>query len=101
MLILNGEFPFPPERKLVFNESYSILNLWAFEIFLKEIINKDLSEEKTVLSSYHMKTAIFWVIQQNTICWNSENLLTGFWVCFKILLKLVYEGVCSNFFILS
>ena len=101
MLILNGEFPFPRQKKNLYSMNHTqFLTSGLLKLFLKEIINKDISEEKTVLSSYHMKTAIFWVIQQNTICWNSENLLTGFWVCFKILLKLVYEGVCSNFFIL-
>nr|XP_022308314.1 uncharacterized protein LOC111114317 [Crassostrea virginica] len=47
-----------------------------------------------------MKTAIFWAIQQNTIAYGCpKNLLAGFWICFKLLLKWVYEGVCPNFFI--
>ena len=89
------------ERKLVYLMNHTqFLTYGLLKLFLKEIINKDLSEEETVLSSYHMKTAVFWVIQQNTVpCWNPQNLLTGFWVCFKLLLKWVYEGVCPNFFI--
>ena len=89
------------ERKLVYLMNHTqFLTYGLLKLFLKEIINKDLSEENTVLSSYHMKTAVFWVIQQNTIpCWNPQNLLTGFWVCFKLLLKWLYEGVCPNFFI--
>ena len=47
-----------------------------------------------------MKTAVFWAIQQNTLAhWCPQNLLTGFWLCFKFLLKWVYDGVCPNFFI--
>nr|XP_034314516.1 uncharacterized protein LOC117684857 isoform X1 [Crassostrea gigas] len=47
-----------------------------------------------------MKTTIFWAIQQNTLPhWCPQNLLAGFWVCFKLLLKWVYEGICPNFFI--
>jgi hypothetical protein len=47
-----------------------------------------------------MKTAVFWMIQQNTIPnWCPQNLLKCFWYCFKLILKWVYEGVCPNFFI--
>ena len=47
-----------------------------------------------------MKTVVFWVIQQNVVpLWCPQNLLAGFWVCFKLLLKWVYEGVCPNFFV--
>lgn len=47
-----------------------------------------------------MKTAVFWAIQQNALPhWRPQNLLVGFWVCFKLLIKWVYEGVCPNFFI--
>lgn len=46
-----------------------------------------------------MKTAVFWAIQQNALPhWRPQNLLVGFWVCFKLLIKWVYEGVCPNFF---
>eukprot|EP00105_Crassostrea_gigas_P007864 XP_011422248.2 PREDICTED: uncharacterized protein LOC105324770 isoform X1 [Crassostrea gigas] len=31
--------------------------------------------------------------------WCPQNLLAGFWVCFKLLLRWVYEGICPNFFI--
>ncbi|XP_062572947.1 uncharacterized protein LOC134234916 [Saccostrea cucullata] len=49
-----------------------------------------------------MKTAVVWVIQQNTIpYWCPQNLLECFWFCFKLILKWVYERVCPNFFIPS
>ena len=68
--------------------------------FFKEVINQQLDETNNLLCSYHMKTVVFWVIQQNAVpLWCPQNLLAAFWVCFKLLLKWVYEGVCPNFFI--
>uniref|UniRef100_K1PTB4 Mab-21-like HhH/H2TH-like domain-containing protein n=1 Tax=Magallana gigas TaxID=29159 RepID=K1PTB4_MAGGI len=65
-----------------------------------EIINDGLDDEDKLLCSYHMKTAVFWAIQQDTLPhWCPQNLLAGFWVCFKLLLKWVYEGISPNFFI--
>lgn len=47
-----------------------------------------------------MKTTVFWAIQQNALSyWCPQNLLACFWICFKLLLKWVYNGVCPNFFI--
>nr|XP_022304301.1 uncharacterized protein LOC111111548 [Crassostrea virginica] len=70
------------------------------KIFLKEVIDKQSKETNKLLCSYHMKTVIFWVIQQNAVpLWCPQNLLASFWVCFKLLLKWVYEGACPNFFI--
>ena len=75
------------------------LTYGLLKLFEKEI-NKGLSDNEKLLCSYHMKTAIFWTIQQDTIAnWCPQNLLAGFWVCFKLLLKWVYEGVSPNFFI--
>ena len=75
------------------------LTYGLMKLFVKEF-NKGLSEEEKLLCSYHMKTAIYWAIQQNAMFhWIPQNLLSGFWDCFKILLKWVYEGVCPNFFI--
>ena len=69
------------------------------KMFVKEI-NYGLCEDEKLLCSYHMKTVVFWAIQQNAMHdWCPQNLLAGFWVCFKFLLKWVYEGVCPNFFI--
>ena len=70
------------------------------KILLKEVINRQSDESKILLCSYYMKTAIFWTIQQNPkFKWCPHNLFDGFWMCFKLLLKWVYEGVCPNFFI--
>nr|XP_022304311.1 uncharacterized protein LOC111111556 [Crassostrea virginica] len=88
------------EQKLVYNMNHvQFLIYGLLKLFLKEF-NKGLHEEEKLLCSYHMKTTIFWAIQQNSIAqWCPQNLLACFWVCFKLLLKWVYEGVCPNFFI--
>ncbi|XP_061192618.1 uncharacterized protein LOC133200818 [Saccostrea echinata] len=89
------------EQKLVYSMNHcQFLTYGLLKLFLKESINNGLSDEDKLLCSYHMKTAVFWAIQQNTIPhWHPQNLLEGFWVCFKLILKWVYEGVCPNFFI--
>ncbi|XP_022305144.2 uncharacterized protein LOC111112110 [Crassostrea virginica] len=89
------------EHKLVHSMNHcQFLTYGLLKIFLKEVIDKQSEETNKLLCSYHMKTVIFWVIQQNAVpLWCPQNLLEGFWVCFKLLLKWVYEGVCPNFFI--
>ncbi|XP_061166169.1 uncharacterized protein LOC133175069 [Saccostrea echinata] len=89
------------EQKLVYEMNYcQFLTYGLLKLFLTEVINNGVGDNDKLLCSYHMKTAVFWVIQQNTIPhWCPQNLLGGFWVCFKVILKWVYEGVCPNFFI--
>ncbi|XP_062568672.1 uncharacterized protein LOC134230834 [Saccostrea cucullata] len=89
------------ELKLVYSMNHcQFLTYGLLKIFLKEIIHSALGDQDKLLCSYHMKTSVFWVIQQNIIAhWCPQNLLEAFWVCFKLLLKWVYEGVCPNFFI--
>ena len=88
------------EQKLVDAMNHTqFLTYGLLKLFVKEI-NKGLSENEKLLCSYHMKTAIFWTIQRITIAqWCPQQLLAGFWACFKLLLKWVYEGFCPNFFI--
>nr|XP_034322928.1 uncharacterized protein LOC117688747 [Crassostrea gigas] len=89
------------EYKLVYSMNHTqFLTYGLLKLFLKEIINNGLGDEDKLLCSYHMKTAVFWAIQQNTLPqWCPQNLLSGFWVCFKLLLKWVYKGISPNFFI--
>ncbi|XP_078321053.1 uncharacterized protein LOC144621518 [Crassostrea virginica] len=89
------------EHKLVHSMNHcQFLTYGLLKIFLKEVIDKQSEKTNKLLCSYHMKTVIFWVIQQDAVpLWCPQNLLASFWVCFKILLKWVYEGVCPNFFI--
>ncbi|XP_062586862.1 uncharacterized protein LOC134248486 [Saccostrea cucullata] len=89
------------EHKLVgAMNHYQFLTYGLLKLFLTEIINNGLSDADKLLCSYHTKTAVFWVIQQNKILyWCPQNFMECFWVCFKLILKWVYEGVCPNFFI--
>ncbi|XP_062578691.1 uncharacterized protein LOC134240631 [Saccostrea cucullata] len=89
------------DQKLIYSINHcQFLTYGMLKLFLKECINKELREEDKCLCSYHMKTAVFWAIQQNTVShWHPQNILECFWICFKIILKWVYEGVCPNFFI--
>uniref|UniRef100_A0A8W8LIB9 Protein mab-21 n=1 Tax=Magallana gigas TaxID=29159 RepID=A0A8W8LIB9_MAGGI len=89
------------EYKLVSSMNHcQFLTYGLLKLFLKEVMNQQSEESNKLLCSYHIKTAIFWAIQQNTLPhWCPQNLLAGFWVCFKLLLRWVYEGVCPNFFI--
>ncbi|XP_062615507.1 uncharacterized protein LOC134277194 [Saccostrea cucullata] len=87
------------EQKLVYTMNHcQFLTYGLLKMFLKEVINTN--EEEKLLCSYHMKTAVFWVIQQGTIAtWSPQNFLHCFWACFKAILKWVYFGVCPSFFI--
>ncbi|XP_061178409.1 uncharacterized protein LOC133187055 [Saccostrea echinata] len=89
------------EQKLVCAMNHcQFLTFALLKLFLTEIINNGLRDDDKLLCSYHMKTVVFWVIQLNTIPhWCPQNLLGCFWVCFKRILKWVYEGICPNFFI--
>lgn len=89
------------EKRLVYAMNHSQFLLYGLmKLFMKEVINRDVEENDEWLCSYHMKTAVFWVLQQNSLseC-NSQNFLQCFWICFKLVIKWVYEGVCPNFFI--
>ncbi|XP_062613657.1 uncharacterized protein LOC134275391 [Saccostrea cucullata] len=89
------------EQKLVYAMNHCQLLVYGLlKISLKEAFHKILGDSSKLLCSYHMKTAMFWVLQQNVIpYWHPQNLLECFWVCFKLILKWVHEGVCPNFFI--
>ncbi|XP_065944921.1 uncharacterized protein [Magallana gigas] len=89
------------EYKIVNSMNHcQFLTYGLLKLFLKEVMNQQSEDANKLLCSYHMKTTVFWAIQQNTLPhWCPQNLLAGFWVCFKLLLKWVYKGVCPNFFI--
>ncbi|XP_011418024.3 uncharacterized protein [Magallana gigas] len=89
------------ENKLVYSMNHcQFLTYGLLKFFLKEVMNQQSEETNKLLCSYHMKTTVFWAIQQNTLPhWCPQNLLTSFWVCFKLLLRWVYQGVCPNIFI--
>jgi hypothetical protein len=72
------------------------------KIFLKEALNVEDENGKSLLCSYFMKTVLFWVIQENrSFVWSPPNLLSGFWMCFTHLISCVQWGELPNFFILE
>ncbi|XP_062569141.1 uncharacterized protein LOC134231223 [Saccostrea cucullata] len=89
------------EQILVYSMNHTqFLTYGLLKLILKEVINNGVGKEDKLLCSYHMKTAVFWMIQRNTVPhWCPQNLLLCFWECFKLILSWVYEGVCPNFFI--
>lgn len=89
------------EKKLVYSMNHTqFLTYGLLKLVLNEKINIGLKDEDKLLCSYQIKTVVFWAIQQNPLHqWCPQKLLAGFWVCFKLLIKWVYEGVCPNFFI--
>nr|XP_034314518.1 uncharacterized protein LOC117684859 [Crassostrea gigas] len=89
------------EYKLVSAMNHcQFLTYGLLKLFLKEVIPQPLEDTDKLLCSYHIKTIVFWTIQQNTLPhWYPQNLLARFWICFKLLLKWVYEGNCPNFFV--
>ncbi|XP_052683549.1 uncharacterized protein LOC128163905 [Crassostrea angulata] len=56
------------ENRLVYSMNHTqFLTYGLLKLFLKEIINEGLREEDRLLCSYHMKTVVFWAIQQNEL----------------------------------
>lgn len=70
------------------------------KVFLQEVLNKDAIKEDPKISSYFLKTAMFWCIQTDAkYNWSRENFFECFWKCYKVLLQWVYTGYCPNFFV--
>ncbi|XP_061194728.1 uncharacterized protein LOC133202871 [Saccostrea echinata] len=87
------------EHKLIYSLNHcQFLCYGLLKLFLKEVINNNTQDK--LLCSYHIKTILFWVIQENcTPVWCRQNFIQCFWTCFETLCKYVYHGVCPNFFI--
>lgn len=70
------------------------------KVFLQEVLNKDAIKEDQKISSYFLKTVMFWCIQTDAnYNWSSENFFECFWKCYKVLLQWIYTGYCPNFFV--
>lgn len=70
------------------------------KVFLQEVLNKDAIKGDQKISSYFLKTAMFWCIQTDAkYNWSRENFFECFWKCYKVLLQWVYTGYCPNFFV--
>ena len=71
------------EQKLVYAMNHTQFLVYGLMKYFVKEFNNGKSEEEKLLCSYHMKTALFWAIQQNTIAhWCPQNILAGFWVYF-------------------
>ena len=82
----------------------SILNDTQYKcyIMLKMINNDIISKrfEEPVLVSYHLKTCLFYVIENTPrSLWKRERLLDCVQVCLKRILQCATEGNCPNYFI--
>lgn len=74
-----------------------LLTYGLLKTILKEVINAGLKDENKLLSSNHIKTVVFRAIQQNPLHnWCPQSMLDGLLICYKFLIRCVYEGVCPN-----
>lgn len=59
---------FQAENKLVYSMNYTqFLTYGLLKTILKGFINAGLKDENKLLSSYNIKTVVFWAIQQNPL----------------------------------
>lgn len=87
------------ELKIIYSFNHcQFLCYGLLKLFIREVINKENSNSP--LCSYFLKTALFWVIQNDkTLLWTPGNFLHCFWNSFKLLIHQVYTGNCPHFFI--
>ncbi|KAK3599460.1 hypothetical protein CHS0354_006581 [Potamilus streckersoni] len=101
-----------PEKHLEWRISISFgekLLVWQFNstqykcYILLKIINKSFIKPivgNDVLSSYHCKTCIFYLIESTpTAMWQPENLLLCLELCLRLLYNWTEAGTCPNYFI--
>ncbi|XP_062618267.1 uncharacterized protein LOC134279864 isoform X1 [Saccostrea cucullata] len=69
---------------------------------LKIVIHDKIEEHSEMydtLSSYHLKTVLFHVLEDiHSDFWIPRNILYCFWICFTRLILFVSKGVCPNYF---
>ncbi|KAK3086783.1 hypothetical protein FSP39_023335 [Pinctada imbricata] len=87
------------EKKLMYSMNHcQFLCYGLLKILLNDVIKKTRGNED-LLSSYHMKTAVFWEIQEDGTNWSEEYLLFKFWKSFRRIVHWVSIGYCPNFWI--
>ncbi|KAK3086624.1 hypothetical protein FSP39_021167 [Pinctada imbricata] len=79
------------------NEPRSVSLLRTTEDHSERNLDKN-SELKELLTSYFMKTAVFWEIQNDSSNWTIQNFLTKFWGIYRRIIKWVHIGYIPNFF---
>ncbi|KAL3857526.1 hypothetical protein ACJMK2_012186 [Sinanodonta woodiana] len=101
-----------PEKYLEFRLSISFgekLLVWLFNstqykcYILLKMINKSFIKPvvgNDVLSSYHCKTCIFYLLENTpTTMWQPDNLLLCVEMCLRLLYKWTEAKTCPNYFI--
>lgn len=85
------------ERKLIFDLTDVQFKCYVvLKMFNRDIINVEC------ISSYHWKTCLFYVIEENNLdVWRKENLFQCVKLCITRMLDWVRQGFCPNYFILS
>lgn len=88
------------EKKLLFSLNHcQFLCYGMLKIYLNEILNK-YEGMKDLVSSYIMKTSLFWEVQSSyTNPWYFDTLLQSFGRCVKRIYKWIQTENCPNFFI--
>ncbi|KAK3085559.1 hypothetical protein FSP39_005320 [Pinctada imbricata] len=87
------------ERKLINSMNHcQFLCYGLLKMLLNEVIKK-IKGNENLLSSYHMKTVVFWEIQEDGTNWSEEYLLFKFWKTFRRIVHWVSIGYCPNFWI--
>ena len=77
---------------------FQFLGYGLLKIFLKEAIDVN-ADQKGLMCSYFLKTALFWEISTGNMQCNASNFLSCFWTCFQRLLCWINNEYCPNFFI--
>ncbi|XP_063414794.1 uncharacterized protein LOC134696777 [Mytilus trossulus] len=88
------------EKFLIYSFTHTQVVCYALmKILLKDVIDTDL-ECKELLSSYFMKTILFWISEECPLSiWRPENLISNFMRCVKRLIYCVENSVCPQYFI--
>lgn len=86
------------ERDLVWSWNDTQVKCYVFlKLIMKDVVNEFASE---VLSSYHLKTLMFWQIEESDIdMWQPEKLCVLVMGMMKKLLDHVHTGHCPHYFI--
>ncbi|XP_062622387.1 uncharacterized protein LOC134283880 [Saccostrea cucullata] len=84
------------ERLLVRNMKY--MQLFVYSL-LKSIRKEIFGEFSIIISSYIIKTVVFWVMEENDApSWKPEHVLNYVQICFQKLLEFLEDDFCPNYF---
>ncbi|XP_052080392.1 uncharacterized protein LOC127718416 [Mytilus californianus] len=88
------------EKLLIYSFNHTQLLCYSLlKLFLKEIVNID-NILNNRLCSYHMKTVLFWILEEDeNLLWIPEHLLHCFLLCIQRLHYWIVCGYIPNYFI--